>query len=162
MFDFSGWIISVSGVCLASIIIDLILPSGKTNGVIKRVLSYVIILVLLMPISKLFSADFSLNELFYNSEYVLQDNYICNINQSKLSEMENSICEDFEKVGIVGANVSISADIFDVDMKINAIYVDLCNVVISGNFENIDIKTEVVRVVQKYVIVGEDKVIIYE
>ena len=87
MFDFSGWIISVSGVCLASIIIDLILPSGKTNGVIKRVLSYVIILVLLMPISKLFSADFSLNELFYNSEYVLQDNYICKINQSKLSEM---------------------------------------------------------------------------
>ena len=162
MFEFSDWIVSITCICLFSIVVDLVLPRGKTNVIIKRVISYVMILVFLMPISKLLNADFSINELFYNSEYVVQDNYIYNLNQNKLDTTIMYICNDLEELGIVGVDVSISADIFDRDMKINGVYVDLCNVVISKKVQNIDIKTEVVCVVQKYLSVGEDKIVFYE
>lgn len=147
---------------MLSVIIDLVVPDGKTNTIIKNVFSYAIVLVVILPLPKLFKNNTDLNDLFSPVDFPMQDNYIYNINQAKLDKWTQDINDDLVNGGIYGAVVSISANIFERNMEINAVYVDLYNVVISNENKNINIKTEVVRVVLNYINIKEDKVIFYE
>ncbi|MCI7003011.1 MAG: hypothetical protein MR904_01540 [Clostridia bacterium] len=162
MESISAWILSIAGICMLSVIIDLVIPDGKTNTIIKNVFSYAIVLVVILPLPKLFKNNTDLNDLFSPVDFPMQDNYIYNINQAKLDKWTQDINDDLVNGGIYGAVVSISANIFERNMEINAVYVDLYNVVISNENKNINIKTEVVRVVLNYINIKEDKVIFYE
>lgn len=162
MESISAWILSIAGICMLSVIIDLVVPDGKTNTIIKNVFSYAIVLVVILPLPKLFKNNTDLNDLFSPVDFPMQDNYIYNINQAKLDKWTQDINDDLVNGGIYGAVVSISANIFERNMEINAVYVDLYNVVISNENKNINIKTEVVRVVLNYINIKEDKVIFYE
>lgn len=157
-----AWIISIAGICLISVVVDLVLPRGKTNGHIKNIFSYAIVLTVIMPLPSLIGRDFSLDVFFQKVEYQIQDEYIYNFNQIKLNEMVKNIEEDLNNDGFMGITISISANIFDKEMKIDAVYVDLYNLVISSDAKNIDIKTEVKSVVQKYILIEEEKIIYYE
>ena len=162
MESISAWILSIAGICMLSVIIDLVIPDGKTNTIIKNVFSYAIVLVVILPLPKLFKNNTDLNDLFSPVDFPMQDNYIYNVNQAKLDKWTQDINDDLVSDGIYGAVVSISANIFERNMEINAVYVDLYNVVISNENKNINIKTEVVRVVLNYINIKEDKVIFYE
>lgn len=162
MESISAWILSIAGICMLSVIIDLVVPEGKTNTIIKNVFSYAIVLVVILPLPKLFKNNTDLNDLFSPVDFPMQDNYIYNVNQAKLDKWTQDINDDLVNGGIYGAVVSISANIFERNMEINAVYVDLYNVVISNENKNINIKTEVVRVVLNYINIKEDKVIFYE
>ena len=162
MESISAWILSIAGICMLSVIIDLVIPDGKTNTIIKNVFSYAIVLVVILPLPKLFKNNTDLNDLFSPVDFPMQDNYIYNVNQAKLDKWTQDINDDLVNGGIYGAVVSISANIFERNMEINAVYVDLYNVVISNENKNINIKTEVVRVVLNYINIKEDKVIFYE
>ena len=162
MESISAWILSIAGICMLSVIIDLVIPDGKTNAIIKNVFSYAIVLVVILPLPKLFKNNTDLNDLFSPVDFPMQDNYIYNVNQAKLDKWTQEINDDLVNGGIYGAVVSISANIFERNMEINAVYVDLYNVVISNENKNINIKTEVVRVVLNYINIKEDKVIFYE
>ena len=39
MESISAWILSIAGICMLSVIIDLVVPDGKTNTIIKNVFS---------------------------------------------------------------------------------------------------------------------------
>ena len=147
MSEISSWVISIAGICLLSVLIDLCLPTGKTNSVIKNVCSYVLVLVVLLPLPSLLKSNFSLEDVFNEYEFKIQDEYIYNVNQAKLDTWTFNINEELKQKGIHGAVVTISANIFEIDMNIDAVYVDLYNVVISEYLQNINIKTEVKSVV---------------
>ena len=162
MSSLSAWILSIAGICLLSVIIDLIIPTGKTNVNIKNIFSYAIILVVILPLPKLLKTNLNINNAFSESQFEIQDTYIYNVNQAKLDAWTNNINSDLNNIGVYGAVVSISANIFEREMCVNAVYVDLYNVVISDQNKNINIKTEVVSVVLKYIHIEKDKVIFYE
>lgn len=153
---------SIIGVCILSVVVDLIVPSGKMSSSIKSVFSYIVILVVLAPLPNLIKGNFSLDGLFSNVDIEIQDEYIYNINQSKLDKWTIKIEEELEIAGITGAIVSISANIFEYDMQIDAVYVDLYNAVISSNLANKNIQTEVVSVALKCLDVEKNKVVVYE
>ena len=140
MSSISAWALSIVGICLLSVVIDLMLPSGKTNSNIKKVVSYAIILVVLLPIPNILNGNIRAEGIFDNSIIELQDNYIYNLNQSKLDSIKNKIENELNSMGILGVSVSISANIFEDDMEIYAIYVDLYNLVITEDASNINIK----------------------
>lgn len=153
---------SIIGVCILSVVVDLIVPSGKMSSSIKSVFSYIVILVVLAPLPNLINGNFSLDGLFSNVDMEIQDEYIYNINQSKLDKWTITIENELEITGITGATVSISANIFEYDMQIDAVYVDLYNAVISSDLANKNIQTEVVSVVLKCLDVEKNKVVVYE
>ena len=162
MQSISVWIINIVGICLFSVVIDLILPSGKTNIVIKRIVSYCIILVVLMPIPSFLKKDFDLYDYFNNNQIQIQENYIYNLNQTKLDDLKSVIENEITNNGILGTVVSISANIFDYDMKIDAIYVDLYFTVITDGNKNINIKKVIKDIVKSNIKIEEDKIIFYE
>ena len=158
----SSWILSIAGICLLSVVIDLILPDGSMNSHIKRVFSYIIVLAVLMPFANLIKGGFNLEDVFSEVEINIQDDFIYNINQAKLDSWLEEINEAINNKKIVGVTVSISANIFESDMIIDAVYVDLYNAVINANDKNIDIMTEVKSVVIGILNIKEDKIIFYE
>ena len=158
----SSWILSIAGICLLSVVIDLILPDGSMNSHIKRVFSYIIVLAVLMPFANLIKGGFNLEDVFSEVEINIQDDFIYNINQAKLDSWLKEINEAINNKKIVGVTVSISANIFESDMIIDAVYVDLYNAVINTNDKNIDIMTEVKSVVIGILNIKEDKIIFYE
>jgi len=162
MTSLSSWVLSIAGICFVSVVLDLMLPDGKTNSHIKNIVSYAIILVVVIPLPNLLNKNFSASDIFEKMEINIQEDYIYNINQSKLDALCKQIEEELTEKGILGVEVSISANIFDNPMEINAVYVDLYNVVISDNKGNIYIKTEVVEVVVDIINISKDKVVFYE
>lgn len=162
MSSVSVWIMSLIGVCVLSVVVDLVVPSGKMSSSIKNVFSYIVILVVLAPLPKLINGNFSFDGLFSNVDMEIQDQYIYNINQAKLDKWTITIETELENTGIKGATVSISANIFENDMQVDAVYVDLYNAVISSNLSNKNIQTEVISVVLKCLDVEKSKVVVYE
>lgn len=162
MSAISSWVISIAGICLLSVLMDLIMPDGKMGSCIKSVFSYAIALVVILPLPNLFKNEFSIDDIFSETDFEIQDSYIYNVNQARLDKWTECINDDLTNQGIYGVVVSISANIFEVNMVVDAVYVDLYNVVISDENKNINIKTEVVGVVLKYLEISKDKVVFYE
>ena len=162
MSSISAWALSIVGICLLSVVIDLMLPSGKTNASIKKVVSYAIILVVLLPIPNILNGNIKAESLFDNSIIELQDNYIYNLNQSKLDSIKNKIENELNSMGLLGVSVSISANIFEDDMEIYAIFVDLYNFVITEDASNINIKKIVKDLILGCISIKEEKIIFYE
>ncbi len=162
MSAISSWVVSIAGICLLSVLMDLIMPDGKMGSCIKSVFSYAIALVVILPLPNLFKGEFLIDDIFSETDFEIQDTYIYNVNQAKLDKWTECINEDLTEQGIHGVVVSISANIFEINMVVDAVYVDLCNVIISGENTNINIKTEVVSVVLRYLDISKEKVVFYE
>ena len=62
--------------------------------------------------------------------------------------------------GISNISIKISANIFTNKMKIEAVFVDLSQVVINQNLEHIDINELVAKSVLKYVSIEKNNIVI--
>jgi len=156
----TAWILSIAGVTVLSVFIDLILPSGQTAKYIKNIFAFIMILVIISPIPKIIKGNLNINQIFESEEIVLQEDFIYQINRDKLTALENTIEDYLLEEGYEDVEISISADIFSSEMEIKEIYVDLSDLVISGNSQHIDIKKEITKVVQK--IAGEVEIVFNE
>lgn len=159
MVGFSSWIISITCICVLSILIDLILPEGKINAHIKVIFAFLIMLVIISPIPQIISGKTIDISSLYSDKIVLQDNYIYQINRDKLDKIENNIQDELTKNGIEGVVVKISADIFEYNMEINAVFVDLFDLVIKPDFEHIDIKTSIIDCIIEHVKIDKEKIL---
>ena len=143
----SSWILSIAGVSLLSVLIDLFLPEGSINGYIKTVFNFAIILVIVTPVPSLLHKEFDTSLMFSNQEIVINNEYIYQLNRDKLTMLEQGIETKLEKEGLLNIDISISADIFTTQMLIESIYVDLSNLVISNNDKHINIENEIIEVI---------------
>ena len=76
--------------------------------------------------------------------------------------MEKEVEEQIKNKGILGVEVSISADIFSSPMVVENIYVDIYNAVLSSENKNINIAQEVTKAVKSVIDISEERVIVYE
>ncbi len=157
--DISAWILSIAGVSVLSILIDLFLPSGQTNGYIKTIFNYVIVFIIIAPLPALIKSDIDTSNIFTETEIVLQEDYIYQLNRDKLTMLEKGIESTLDSKGLKNVDISISADIFTTVMKIDTIYVDFSNLVIVDNDEHIDIENEVVEVIISFVDIEKENIV---
>ena len=155
----TAWILSIAGVTILSVVVDLILPSGQTAKYIKNIFAFVMILVIISPLPALIKGNFNVNDIFESEEIVLQEDYIYQINRDKLTALEEEITSSLEEKGIKNVVVTINADIFQIEMKILEVNVDLSDLVIDGNSGHIDIEKAITEVVNR--LVGEGVIIIF-
>ena len=62
----SAWLLSITGVILLSVLAEFVLPEGQMNKYTKVIFSFVILLVIIMPLPKLFGKDFDISKFFWN------------------------------------------------------------------------------------------------
>ncbi len=154
----SSWILSIAGICILSVLIDLFLPDGKSSSHIKNIFNFVIILVIIAPLPNLLQKDFDASLIFNENEIVLQEDYIYQLNRDKLTMLEKSIENKLTDNGLLNIDISISANIFTTQMTIDAVYVDLSNLVIQDNSEHINIENEVIEVIISFIDIEKENI----
>lgn len=159
MSAISSWVLSIVGVSILSVLLDLFLPDGETNGHIRSVFNFVVILVIILPLPQLLNKEINVEDYFHQEEIVLQEDFLYQLNKNKLTELEENIESALEKNGYSQVEIAISADIFAEKMQIEAVFVDLTNLVILQEDKHIDIKKEVIACVQTYITIEKEKII---
>ena len=155
----TAWILSIAGVTILSVLVDLILPSGQTAKYIKNVFAFVLIFVIISPLPSLIKGKFNVNDIFESEEIILQEDFIYQVNRDKLTALKKSITDALDEEGFKNVLVTINADIFQIDMQIKEINVDLSDLVIDENSGHIDIEKAITEIIVK--LVGEEVIIIF-
>lgn len=148
MSTLSSWVLSIAGICVLSVLIDLFLPSGQMSSHIKSIFNFVIVFVIIAPLPKViknYNVDYS--SFISTSDIELQQDFIYQINHDKLEALKNEIENKLDDKGLKNIEISISADIFTEKMVLDSVYVDISNLVIENSDQHIDIKKEVENVI---------------
>ena len=160
--ELSNWILSIAGIICVSVIVELILPDGQMNRYIKGIFSFIIILVVIMPIPKLLNRDFDFSNIFDNSGYEINSDYLYQVNLDKMNSVKNDIENQIEKRGYLNVVVSINCDIFDNSMQYKSIFVDLSDLVISGQAEHNNIskiKKDISSIIMAIIDIDEEAIL---
>lgn len=160
--ELSNWILSIAGIICVSVIVELILPDGQMNRYIKGIFSFIIILVVIMPIPKLLYRDLDFSNIFDNSGYEIDSDYLYQVNLDKMNSVKNEIENQIEKRGYLNVVVSINCDIFDNSMQYKSIFVDLSDLVISGQAEHNNIskiKKDISSIIMAIIDIDEEAIL---
>lgn len=160
--ELSNWILSIAGIICVSVIVELILPDGQMNRYIKGIFSFIIILVVIMPIPKLLNRDLDFSNIFDNSGYEIDSDYLYQVNLDKMNSVKNEIENQIEKRGYLNVVVSINCDIFDNSMQYKSIFVDLSDLVISEQAEHNNIskiKKDISSIIMAIIDIDEEAIL---
>lgn len=158
----SSWLLSVAGMSVLGVLIDVILPNGQTNKYVKGMFAFCMLLVIIAPLPTLIHNNFNLDDIFAKTEIEIDEDFIYQVNKTKLIYYENQIKNQIDNSGIKNVGIVINGDIFSTEMQIKNVFVDLKNVVISGNNKHIDIKKTVLEIVLNNINIKKEKVIFDE
>ncbi len=128
MSGISAWLLSVAGIVILSVLAELVLPEGQVNRYIKVIFSFVIILVIVSPLPKLFGKDYNFGNLFNNSSSSqLQENYLYQLNIDKLNAITEGLSDKVKKEGLKNVEISINANVLSEKLEIFGVFVNLEN-----------------------------------
>lgn len=163
--ELSKWIISITGIICASVIIEFVLPEGQMNRYIKGILSFMIVLVIITPIPKLLKSKYDYSNIFnYENNIGIDEDYLYQLNLDKINALKEDIESEVLMHGYKNVEVYISANIFENQMSYKSINVDLSRLVISDNAEHNDItkiKKDISSIITSHIQI-EEEFIYYE
>ena len=160
MNSISAWVLSVAGISVLGVLVELILPNGQTKKYIKGVFAFVVVLIIIMPLPKLLRREFKAEDIFKEDAVIIQDDFVYEINRNRLVKIEEMIELDLKEKNISGVEIRLNANIFTSDMVIDSVFVDLNNLVLTENLQHKDINEIIVDSVLKYVNIQRSDIII--
>lgn len=158
----SLWLLSIAGVSILSVLVDVILPNGQTNKYIKGIFAFCMILVIISPIPKLIDKNFNFDNVFVTEDMFIDNEFIYQTNRDRLNLLKYQIESELVEAGLKEIYVSVNGDIFDHKMQIENVFVDLSLLVINSQNQHIDIEKTVKDAVRKFISIEEEKIIINE
>lgn len=141
------WVLNLVGISLMGILIEILLPSGKTNKYIKGILSLVTISVVISPIISIFTNQ-SVIKNFFDQDIVVDEQFVASTNQSSNQREEKLIESMLESQGYKGVEINIIPS-SDSQNKIEFVKICTKNMVIDSENSNIDIKGKIISLVSK-------------
>lgn len=141
------WVLNLVGISLMGILIEILLPSGKTNKYIKGVLSLVTISVVISPIISIFTNQSAIKN-FFDQDIVVDEQFVASTNQSSNQREEKLIESMLESQGYKGVEINIIRS-SDSQNKIEFVKICTKNMVIDSENSNIDIKGKITSLVSK-------------
>ena len=156
----AGYILSILGIVVAGVFIDIIIPSGTINKYIKSIYAIFVLAVIITPIIKFFNDNQGFN-LEYQ-EYEINQNLINYIQTNKIEAMENNIVSDLEDEGLLNIDILINYSLDNNELSINSCTINLGNLVISSDNQHIN-KYEIIKeIVRKHTNLADEEMIFYE
>ena len=135
MDSVSSWLLSIAGVILLSVLAEFILPDGQINKFVRIIFSFVVLLVIILPLPKIFKNNFNLSN-YLSGQTTLQSDYLEQVNLDKLNAITQETNEKIRKKGLYNVEVYISANIFAEKLEIYTITVDLRKIEYDDRVEN--------------------------
>ncbi len=148
-----SWILSVGAMILLTAIVSIILPKGKTSGLIKSVFALLSLLVIFKPVAALKngSIEFPLTFVSGGQDIIIQDNYIQYVFNKK-NENNQKYCEEIlSENGIDKAIVTIEYYVEEIaTYKIQKVILNLEKSVINSDKEHIHIIETAIEEIAEY------------
>lgn len=157
----SAWILSIAGVVLLSVLVELILPAGSMNKYIKGIFAFIIMFVILSPIPKLLNQNIDISSWFDSQTIKVDEDYLQQLNYDKMIKLQSDIESEISSYGYNNVNIYISSDIFDNTFSVKSVTVDLTELVITENAEHINIvkiKQHITEIIKSHINIGEDEI----
>ena len=156
----AGYILSILGIVVAGVFIDIIIPSGAISKYIKSICAIFVLAVIVTPIIKFFNDNRGF-DLQYQ-EYEINQNLINYIQTNKIEAMENNIILDLEDEGLSNIDIIINYSIDNNELSINSCTINLENLVISSDKQHIN-KYEIIKqIVRENTNLTDEEMIFYE
>ena len=162
MEGLSTWVLSIVGIVVLSVLLDLFMPDGEMNSHIKNIINFAIIFVIILPLPKILKQEIKFGNFAVEQGIVLEQNFLYQLNNDRLQELEEQIQKELNKKGIGQVDVIVSADIFAEKLQFDVVFVDLKNLVILEKDKHIDIKKEVVSCILKVIDIKKEQIIFNE
>ena len=156
----SGYILSVLGIVVSGIIIDIIIPTGSMSKYIKSIYSVFVVAVLIMPLIKFLNNNNGF-ELIY-TDYELQENLLTYIYQNKVDNLEIEIEKHFSNEGFNLIDIEIDFSIENNELIIKSCLTNLENLSISSGCEHINKYEFIKEVVTKFTNLSSEDITIRE
>lgn len=156
----TGYILSILGIVVAGILIDVIVPSGSINKYVKSVYSIFVVAVILNPLISLISKSKNLN-LSY-TDYELDKELISYIYTERTDNLEESIETHLDGEGFSNVDIKINFSIENNELIYNSCEVNLKNLVIASDKQHINKYEFIMEVVQSYANLTDEEIIINE
>lgn len=158
-----SWLMSVVGITLIGVLVDLILPNGTMQKYIKSIFSIFVVFVMVYPIINIDINKLDFNKFLYNETSVeLNDKYIENFHKEYKESLEKLTENCLQNKGYENLNVEIFYKMSSKDFEIEKVVVDAKNLVINSSSVHIDKYKEIKKIVVSFLYVEEDKVVINE
>ena len=156
----NGYILSILGIIVAGIIIDIIIPSGTINKYIKSIYSIFVVAVLLMPLMKFLNSNqgFQLSYV----DYELQENLINYIFKSRVDSLETNIEEYLSGEGFAQIDIKLEYSIENNEIIYNSCHVNLQNLSITEDKQHINKYEFIKEVVNSYTNLNSWEILINE
>ncbi len=140
------------------------MPDGQMNRYIKNIFSFIVVLVIILPLPKLLQKEYNYENIFgVENSVKVDEEYLYQINLDKLNLLKSNIEKEIYKNGYQNVSVYINSNIFESQMKVKSISVDLESLVISKNAEHNDItkiRKHISKIIKNYIEI-DDEVIYY-
>ena len=157
----SSWILSIAGIVIISVIVELILPEGSINKYIRSIFSFLVVLVIIAPLPALVGKKFDYSQIISQEEFTLQEDYLFQLNVYKTEALQGDLVNVINEAGYENVEVNVSCNNYATSFVVDAIYVELSNLVIMDKAEHtniIDIEKEILKLIVSYANVEERKV----
>ena len=133
-----GYLLSILGVVILGVVIDVILPSGSTSKYISGIFAIVVMFVIISPVLTWVKNGYSIKDYFTLQDISLDEKLLYNINNAKFNELEKEIEQELSDNGYTNVKVDIQFSTDATNVKISQFLVDLSNLVINENCVNIN------------------------
>lgn len=159
----SSYLISVIGVVMLGVLVDLVLPSGQMNKFVKSMFGVFTILIIISPVPKLINSNFDFSSLFYNQASIEIDKDFLEVTNKKIvKQLENSVVASCEKAGYSNVMCEIESILVENKLVIEKVKINLSNLVISQNVVHINKYTEIEQAVQRVVNIEKERIVFNE
>ncbi len=156
----AGYILSILGIVIAGIIIDIIVPSGNINKYIKSIYAIFVVAVILSPLINYLNKEHDLS--LHYEDYQVSEQLLNYISKQKVSSLELQIENSLNEEGFSNVDIKINYSIENNELSINSCTVNLQNLVIVADKQHINKYEFIIEVVQEHTNLTEEVIIFYE
>lgn len=154
----NGYILSILGIVILGIVIDIIVPNGSINKYIKSIYSVFVLAVILTPLLKIVNnQDFSLNY----QEYEIDQSILNYIYSTRADNAEESIISMLEDNGFNGVVINLQFSSENNEFRYNSCNINLENMVIDEDKQHINSYEFITEAVRSITGLDEEE-IVYE
>lgn len=158
-----SWLLSIIGIVVIGVLINLILPEGEIQKYIKAIFSVFVVFIMIYPILNIDISKINYDEFFYNQTSVTVDEkYLENYKEKYRESLQNQCETVLNNNGYQNVRVEIYLNLSSEKFEIEKVYVNLKNLVINENSVHIDKYKEIKSIIVSLLDVEEGKVIMNE
>lgn len=155
-----AYVLSILGIVVVGVLIDVIIPSGSTGKYVKSIFSIFVVAVIISPVINLISKakglEFSYKEISINSSFV---EYVLN---KQVDEIEFKIESLIEDEGIYNVEVELNHSVEFDKIKYNSCVINLENMVLKSDKSHNNIYEIIKKIVNSETGLTEEEILFYE